>query len=110
MGFETILALLLCLIGIIAGAAPAKYPQYAGVATFIFWMAVVALVVLIIVMVSVSGVKRLAGLIGPSHGCSNPKGRRSSRDTTKFRAPNLASTQLRTKKRSRLFSTRFRTR
>jgi hypothetical protein len=67
MGFETFLALLLCLIGIIAGVAPAKYPQYAGVATFVFWMAVIALIIVVVVMVRVSGVKRLAGLIEPSH-------------------------------------------
>jgi hypothetical protein len=67
MAFETFLALLLCLISIIAGVAPAKYPQYAGAATFIFWMAVVALVIVIAVMIRVSGVKRLAGLIEPTH-------------------------------------------
>jgi hypothetical protein len=51
MGFQTFLALLLCIVSILAGVAPVKYPQYAGIADFVFWAALFLLFALIATMV-----------------------------------------------------------
>jgi hypothetical protein len=68
MGFQTFLAFLLCIVSILAGVIPVKYPQYAGIADFIFWAAIGLLLILIAVMVwsnrkhLMAGVKRLTGI------------------------------------------------
>jgi hypothetical protein len=68
MGFQTFLAFLLCIVSILSGVAPVKYPQYAGLADFIFWAAVFLLFALIAVMGwsnrkhLIAGAKRLTGI------------------------------------------------